>query len=202
MTPNGDLRLYVLAGGLSRRFGSDKAMANVAGSPLICGVIDALAGLSKVQETTTLVTGAAERYTELGYRVITDRPTNVGPLGGLCASLEDKLKTTGPGWVLLASCDLIQPKREWVDTLHEHADTDGILAVAYHGDRWEPMPALYHTDLLPIAQAQLNNGNRSFQQLLTGTRAVRANLPDGLASIPQANTPQQLQEALVERGAA
>ena len=104
--------------------------------------------------------------------------------------------------MLLASCDLIRPKREWVDTLLEHAGTDGILAVAYRGDRWEPMPALYHTDLLPIAQAQLNNDNRSFQQLLDGTRTVRVDLPDRLTSIPQANTPQQLQEALGDRGAA
>ena len=202
MTPTGDIHLYVLAGGLSSRFGSDKAMANVEGSPLICGVIDALAGLSKIQETITLVTGATERYAELGYRIITDRPTGVGPLGGLCAALEDKLNSTGSGWVLLASCDLIHPKRQWVESLVEHVNDHGTLAAAYHGTRWEPMLALYHTDLLPRVQAQLNDGNRSFQQLLADAQAVRVDLPDGLTSIPQANTPQQLQEALGERGAA
>lgn len=202
MTPAQGIHLYVLAGGQSRRFGSDKAMADVTGTPLICGVIEALAGLSKVQETISLVTGVTERYTELGYRVITDQPSGVGPLGGLCAALEDKLNSTGSGWVLLVSCDLILPKREWVDALIEHTDTGEVLAVAYHGTRWEPMLALYHTDLLPIAQTQLNNGNRSFQQLLNNAPALRVHLPDGMTSIPQANTPQQLQEALRDRGAA
>lgn len=202
MTPTCDIQIYVLAGGRSSRFGSDKAMAPIAGSPLICGVIDALTGLSKLRNTITLVTGATERYAKLGCRIITDRPTGVGPLGGLCAALEDKLNSTGAGWVLLASCDLIFPKRQWVDKLVEHVCDDRTLAIAFYADRWEPMLALYHTDLMPIAKRQIINGNHSFQSLLTQAQAVRVDLPDGLASIPQANTPEQLQEALDERGAA
>lgn len=70
----------VLAGGESRRFGSDKALALLDGRPLIAHAIDALAP----QVSAVVVTGR----THPGVRSVADRPApGLGPLGGLNAAL-------------------------------------------------------------------------------------------------------------------
>lgn len=202
MTANPARPLYVLAGGNSSRFGSDKALAEVGGVSLVSAVVFAFC--DPMSSSATLVTGSEPRYTDLGYRVVTDRPAGVGPLGGLSAALHDRLSHAGPGWVLIASCDLVHPRRSWADTLWRAAaaDTTTARAVAYRGARWEPLLALYHTDLLAMIERQLDDGRYSLQALLDTAGALGVDLPDGLDSLPQANTPAQLARAIGDRGAA
>jgi molybdopterin-guanine dinucleotide biosynthesis protein A len=69
----------VLAGGESRRFGSDKAEVIVAGRPLIEHVVDALSR----DCDAVVVCGRRQPASALE-----DRPcAGLGPLGGLCAAL-------------------------------------------------------------------------------------------------------------------
>jgi molybdenum cofactor guanylyltransferase len=73
---------FVLAGGRSSRMGRDKALAELAGRPLIAWAVDALkeAGLG------AKIAGARG---ELGNfaEVIPDREANAGPMAGVCAAL-------------------------------------------------------------------------------------------------------------------
>jgi molybdopterin-guanine dinucleotide biosynthesis protein A len=69
----------VLAGGQSRRFGSDKALAVIAGRPLLTHALAALAGCDALA-----VAGRASP----GVTSLPDRPgPDLGPLGGLNAAL-------------------------------------------------------------------------------------------------------------------
>lgn len=87
----------VLAGGRSRRFGSDKANALLEGRRLIDRVIDGLAP----QVDTVIVCGR-----EISERVsVPDRPVaDLGPLGGLNAALHYAL-AHGYEAVVSVSCD-------------------------------------------------------------------------------------------------
>lgn len=70
----------VLAGGRSRRFGSDKAEAMLDGMPLIQHAIKTLAP----QVDAIAVVGRSIE----GFRCLADRPApDLGPLGGLAAAL-------------------------------------------------------------------------------------------------------------------
>ena len=51
----------ILAGGLSRRLGRDKAVVQVGGIPLICRVINTV---SEVAQETVVVVNAVERIQE------------------------------------------------------------------------------------------------------------------------------------------
>jgi len=204
MIQDGLLHLYVLAGGMSSRFGAEKALAVVDGTTMLEGVITAIkpaivrkhrGRMGKI----TLVTGTSQRFQSLGHRVITDRPEGVGPIGGLNAALIDRLIQHGPGWLLLASCDLVRPQASWIDALVHETRGKKVTAVAFYADRWEPMLALYHTDLFPIVETQISRKQYSLQYLLTEAQALRVPLPPGIPTIPQANTPQQLEEALLDR---
>lgn len=87
----------VLAGGEARRFGSDKAMALLHGTPLIQHV---LAGLGR-QVAAVVVVGRAVD----GLPALADRPgRGYGPLGGLCAALHHAA-AEGFDAVVSVSCD-------------------------------------------------------------------------------------------------
>lgn len=87
----------VLAGGQSRRFGSDKAVATFESAPLIEHVIAAL----QVRTSAIVVCGRVMA----GYTSLADRPhAGLGPLGGLAAAL-DYARQHGFDAVLTAPCD-------------------------------------------------------------------------------------------------
>ncbi len=89
----------VLAGGLSRRFGSDKALAMWRDEPLIAHVIAAL----KPHCENVVVCGREWD----GCESLADLPaTGLGPLGGLCAALA-AAKLRGFDAVLSAPCDAL-----------------------------------------------------------------------------------------------
>ncbi len=93
----------VLMGGRSRRFGSDKALADANGTPMGLRVAQAMreAGLDPV------VAAGGEAGSELGLVTIPDRSPGNGPL----AALASLLSWANAGGVVVAPCDLpfVQP---------------------------------------------------------------------------------------------
>ena len=95
-----DMRVLgaVLAGGQSRRFGSDKALALLGGKPLITHVLDRLGP----QVAALVVVGRRHP----GSVSLADRPRpGLGPLGGLAAALAHGA-AHGFDAVLTSGCDL------------------------------------------------------------------------------------------------
>jgi molybdopterin-guanine dinucleotide biosynthesis protein A len=74
----------ILAGGQSRRMGTDKALIEFDGHPLIRRVLDVLAGLS---DDVVIVTNAPERYTRFRVRLVGDVFPGKGVLGGIYSGL-------------------------------------------------------------------------------------------------------------------
>lgn len=88
----------ILAGGESRRFGSDKAAALVDGVPMLDRIAAALAG----QVATVVVCGGPRP----GYVHVPDRPApGLGPLGGLAGALHHA-RAGGYDAVLTVACDV------------------------------------------------------------------------------------------------
>jgi molybdopterin-guanine dinucleotide biosynthesis protein A len=88
----------VYAGGASRRFGGDKALALLHGKPLLQHVIDRLA-----PQVAALVVCGRDWPP---YPMLADRPEpGLGPLGALCAAL-DHAAAQGFDAVLTSGCDL------------------------------------------------------------------------------------------------
>lgn len=89
----------ILAGGQSRRFGSDKALAEYQGHRLIDHVTDAL----QPQVDSLICVGRASAEGEL----VTDLPRpGLGPLGGLAGAL-DHARRHGYDAVLTCGCDIL-----------------------------------------------------------------------------------------------
>lgn len=99
----------VLAGGASRRFGSDKALALYRGVPMLDR---AVALLEPSVSEVAIVGGARE-----GYASVPDRPApGLGPLGGLCGALLHAAER-GFATVLTIPCDAPELSAETIAAL-------------------------------------------------------------------------------------
>lgn len=161
----------VLAGGTSRRFGSDKALALLDGRSLIDHVIARLAP----QCAALLVVGRHHG----DWTSLTDRPAGgLGPLAALNAALHDAANH-GYTSVLSAPCDM--------PDLPDNLPTLLGRAPAVLAD--QPVVGLWPVHIAPQLDAWLANGERSVRKFAKHIGATEAVLPVPLANI---NTPADL----------
>ena len=190
MTTELTVPAYILAGGQSARFGSDKARAVVDGQPLVLRIANTL---RTVTHGVTVIAQSPERYADLGLRTIADRWPGRGPLAGLDASIHDR----GNGWLLLVSCDFVHITPDWVGELVRRRGRRQ-LAVAFQGERWEPLFALYHTRLAIVVQAHLTLDELALWKVLDEASAVSVPLPCDWPRMAHVNSPLELQQALAQ----
>lgn len=189
------LPVYILAGGRSSRFGSDKARAKVGDGTLIEHVAGLLAGHAS---SVTAVAQTAGKYDDLGLRTIGDVTPGRGPLGGLATALGDLKTRAGDGqddqWLLMCSCDALVIEPHWLTKLLDATacSEHGVLAAAFRGDYWQPMPGVYAIGALSCVVTLAASEHRSMQRLLGMLNAMALSLPDDWPERWQANRPQDL----------
>lgn len=191
------LPVYILAGGKSSRFGSDKALAEFRGQPLLARLVDLV---SPIASSITAIAKAKGQYADLGVRTIADTYQNAGPLAGIHAALSDAVQTSTDRriseWVLVLSCDLVAFDCDWCNQLASHRD-ENTKAVAFHHEKWEPLLGLYRRDVLSEITRRLEAGHNSPQRLLSEIGACAVGIPKNWPSVIQVNTQEEL--LMIER---
>ncbi|MCG3138831.1 MAG: putative molybdenum cofactor guanylyltransferase [Phycisphaerae bacterium] len=181
------LPTYILAGGQSSRFGSDKARARLEGEPLIQRVVGQL---TQVSESITVVAEVADKYGDLALRTIADIHPGLGPLSGLEAALSDL--PHDQQWLLLCSCDGIVIRHQWLERLYEAMVAD-FAAVVFRNDHAQPLPGLYHRHCLSKVRARILTGKRSLHHLLDEIQTRFLPQPSDWPEFWQINTPDELE---------
>lgn len=146
-----DIVGLVLAGGRSRRFGSEKAIASYGGRLLLDRCLEPLAVCRMRAVSAPRGSGAEARALELGLPVLADSPDDPdGPLAGVRAGLA-WARQVGAGWLATTPCDTPDLPTDLVARLAE-ASADGPGAYAVSPDGRQPLCALWSADLLaPLA---------------------------------------------------
>ena len=144
--------IYILSGGKSSRFGSDKARAALHGEPLLARIVRVL---KPSAARFTVVADTPNKYADLGLRTIADIRPGLGPMGGLLSALKD---LSASDWLLLVSCDMVALDCAWIGAL-ESARTSDARTVAFKGERIEPLFALYHSDLIEDIERAIDSGD-------------------------------------------
>ncbi len=144
----------MLAGGRSSRFTQDKASYLYGGRPLAVWALESF-------------TAASERFLvssrpyAFGVPVYGDRYPG-SSLGGLHAALTHAKHD----WVALAACDMpFLTPGYWQQLLAHIGDAQAVVVKGPEG-RLEPLAALYHRSLLPLAQRQLENNQLKIQSFV------------------------------------
>lgn len=141
---------FVLAGGRSSRMGSEKALVEFAGEPLVVHSLRILrsAGL------TTSIAGARVPL-ESFAPVVADVESDRGPLAGICAALA----SSSTRWAVFLSVDLPLLPASLVAFLLETAIHDGTaITVAEVNGFAQTFPAVVDRAALPWLRRVLDSG--------------------------------------------
>jgi molybdenum cofactor guanylyltransferase len=183
--------IYILAGGRSSRFGSDKARALIQGETLLVRVARAL---SPVASRLTIVAETPGKYDDLGLRTIADCEQYRGPLSGLRTAIKDNDATSEDAWILVAACDTAHVHPDWIDQLADQID-DTAKCVAFRSAFWEPLPAFYHTSIRKSVEQLLASKKTAIKDLFDFLPSRSAPLPAGWATAGHINTTEDLRDA-------
>jgi molybdopterin-guanine dinucleotide biosynthesis protein A len=155
---------FVLAGGGSTRFGQDKALAQIDGTPMLARMCALFAGWA----SDVSVVGSKEKYGALATKCIEDRWPGEGPLGGILTALLETAAPAAsgtpenrPSWNLIIGCDLPFLTPDFLQYLANKTTTTTCEVIApksQHG--LEPLCACWRSDAAPKLQAAFGSGVR------------------------------------------
>ncbi len=128
----------ILAGGKSRRMGTEKGLLKLGDKHMIEYAIEVL---EKVCDQILLIENS-NAYHFLGYPVYPDIFPNSGPMGGIYTGLVNSKNNLN----LVLSCDMPFIKQELLKDLIANSDDKDIVVPWHGGHKYEPMCALYHKD--------------------------------------------------------
>ena len=160
----------VLAGGQSRRFGSDKAVALWSGRTLLDHAIELLTA----QASDVVVCGRAWP----GGIALHDYPSpGLGPLGGLGAALR-YAEANGYDALITTGCDLLDVPRDFAARL-----SPGPAAAL-----GQPLLGVWPAGLSTLLDAHVAQGHRSMMSWIAATKAQIVDL----GPVRNVNTPADL----------
>lgn len=188
----------VLAGGRSRRMGTDKASLRLGGETALLRVVRALGGCGRL---VVVVAAAGQELAPSPAHVVRDERTDAGPLAALGLGLRTAA-ALGAGSAVVCAVDtpLLHPAVAMA--LLRCLGTHDVALPEVDG-RAQPLLATYRTDVAAVAERLLATGQRRLQAVLAelDVRAVSAadlrDDPDvavgdpALRSFASANTPAE-----------
>lgn len=187
----GQLTGAILAGGLSRRLGKDKALLRLGGKPLAWWVAEAL---KPAVTDLWLVTNHPQAHLSLGLPLLTDLLPFQGPLGGLATAM---FLARTP-WVLAATVDTPFLSPELLRALKDAAPQVRRPVLVCRRDRGlEPFPGLYAVRLLPrlweflVKEKRVTTWLEEIRPQIWGPETWRAHDPEG-HSFLNLNRPEDL----------
>lgn len=174
--------------------GRDKALISIRGVPLIQHVCRAARDCAA---EVYVVTPWPERYQDIlknDCLLIREMPSpgevTHGPLIGFAQGLA-QVQTN---WVLVLACDLPQLRgsvlQEWARQLVDVPEK-AIALLPRHAKGWEPLCGFYRRNCLPVLNAFINQGGKSFQLWLAQHTVQELPLTDP-ESLFNCNTPKDL----------
>lgn len=178
-----DLTGLVLAGGASRRMGSDKALLDVDGLPLVHHVAQRLATVC----TTVLVAAGPRRLPDLPWKQVDDHAAGEGPLSAIIGGLG--AATTPLVAVVAVDMPHVEPA-----VLVSLADAwDGRPAVVpVVAGRPQPLHAVYAVAGLARLAAAFAAGERSVSRVLPRVGALFVTVDDAGPWADDLDTPEDL----------
>ncbi|HIK17131.1 MAG TPA: molybdenum cofactor guanylyltransferase [Leptolyngbyaceae cyanobacterium M33_DOE_097] len=188
-----NLSAIVLAGGQSRRMGSDKALLSVAGQPLLRYVCEqALVCVSQVW----VVTPWGDRYRDLlppGCEIVDEEHGSGWQGGGPLLGFAQGLSSVTTGWVLLLACDLPNIRGETLKRWAKQRETmSPAISLLPRGSKgWEPLCGFYQTGCRVSLEAAIARGCRSFHAWLMDEAVQELLLESGdREQLLNCNTPE------------
>jgi len=179
----------ILAGGGSRRFGSDKACALWEGKSLLEWTIHNAASIT---DNINILTKKPEAYSFTACRIIEDQLEVSTPLNGIISILP----YVGE-WLLLLACDIPFFEKKVLEFLWERRDVDKATVIHVNG-KYQPFLGLYPRKVLTYWEEAFLSGEYHLQRVIEKMPKIVINQSDlmfagiSLQSFLNINTPADL----------
>lgn len=181
-----DITAVILAGGQGRRMGGqDKGLIELDGKPLVRILIDQLE-----RQGVDIVINANRNhahYGNYGYPVISDQLADYqGPLAGFASTMA----AVNSLYILTLPCDGPLLAHDYVARfIDAQTATAAALAVAFDGERLQPVHALLATNLLSDLIKFLDGGDRKIDRWYALYDYPRVDFSDCVDMFRNINTP-------------
>lgn len=145
----------VLAGGDSRRMGTDKSLLPINGRPLVQAICRQLQGSF---EQVLVSANNAGKFAFLGLEVVPDKTPGQGPLMGIASAL----KASASELNFVVACDIPHVELRYVRRMLREAVESGadiVVPVTDEG-QYEPLFAVYRKSALNATNEVLSSGGR------------------------------------------
>lgn len=185
----------VLAGGKSRRMGTDKALLTNAGETQLARAVRLLDSVSERVYVSTSEALKDEPARSL-YPLLVDRYADLGPVAGIRTALD-----THPDadWLVVA-CDLPNLSRDLLDLLLAARSTTDAPFIAFesvHNGLPEPLCAIYTRASRDVVRALSEDGVRCPRKMMILSDCELLKQPDENA-LENVNTPDDLAGSVLE----
>ncbi len=167
-----DCESFILAGGLSKRFGTDKARHKHRGRPFLNHIHDTVA---RVSHKVTVIAKKAGAYDDLGVVTIADHYPQQAPMAGLLTAFD----VSERDWIFIISCDVPDMDVEILQTLWEQRQTPGVVPVT--SGISQPLAALYHKTAEDLFRQAYEVGQYSLYRIIKNAGFRRIDLDDDSA---------------------
>lgn len=155
---------YVLVGGVSSRFGRDKAFAELGGQPMYTRMLNLLAEAGVYRAH---LIGDPEKYGSLGVTYIPDLWPGEGPLEGIITALAYNESACETEYNIIVGCDMPFLTKDWLTFLLERArKSDAEVVVPKSARGWEPLCACWRTDAVEMLLPLFKSGTRKITEAL------------------------------------
>ena len=184
----------LLAGGASRRMGTDKAKLKIDDTDFLTKIASQLGGFD---ERLLSVAHPGDRDVPDGFEEVPDIYTGRGPIGGLFAALS-RCRSDA---LLAVSCDLPLFDRSFADYLLANADGCDVLIPRTPDERAHPLCAVWQKDCAPVLAAHLRSGDCRLMNAAEQLDVKYISPGDFARCLTNVNTPEDY-KALFPKGDA
>lgn len=148
---------FVLAGGASSRFGSDKSQAEIGGMTMLHRMLD----LVRTVCGDIRVVAASAKQDNNGVVAVPDRWPGEGPLGGIITALLTSADSGTVEWNLILGCDMPFLTADWLAYLTARAAASPAQVIAPESENGlEPLCAIWRTSAAAKLQITFDTGVR------------------------------------------
>jgi molybdopterin-guanine dinucleotide biosynthesis protein A len=155
---NREMPGYILSGGKSSRFGSNKALAMYQDKPLLWHVKN---GLKDVTSNVKLISKNKDMYIDVfAGEIMYDRFDVQTPLSGIVTALMD----SETDCVIITACDMPFIIKDIYSLLLKNYVPDTVT-LFYLDETFYPFPGLYPVSLLPFFRSCLSTKEYRFQKI-------------------------------------
>ncbi len=165
MTDGQEVTGIILAGGMSRRFGSNKALSRFEGERLIQRLCNTV---GSVTDRMMLITNTPDDFAFLELESRKDLVPRCGPVGGIYTAL----RTASTPLCLCVACDMPFIRPAFLEYMVERSSGYDVVVPVNEG-REEPLCAVYRETCVPAIEHRIQAGRYKITGFFDEVRVLR-----------------------------